>query len=138
MSAAGNKAIMTRIMDALARGDTKPFGEAMSEDFTWTIIGSTAWSRRYKGRTMVRKALIEPLFAQFAGVYTNRAINIIAESDTVVVECRGNSMTKSGKPYNNEYCYVITMAGGRLTELREYCDTALIEDVLEPPVARSS
>lgn len=40
MSATKNKIIVTRIMNALADGDTKPFGEAMAEDFCWQIIAA--------------------------------------------------------------------------------------------------
>jgi uncharacterized protein len=41
--------------------------------------------------------------------------------------------TKNGKPYNNEYCYVIRLAGGQMRELTEYLDTALVERVLDAP-----
>ena len=32
-----------------------------------------------------------------------------------------------GEDYNNSYCFVIRMRGGKLVELREYMDTALAE-----------
>lgn len=44
-------------------------------------------------------------------------------------------MTKGGKPYNNDYCYVCEMRGGRVAQLSEYMDTALVESALEPPAA---
>ena len=37
--------------------------------------------------------------------------------------------TKAGKDYSNSYCFVLRLADGRLTELREYLDTALVEKV---------
>jgi uncharacterized protein len=39
---------------------------------------------------------------------------------------------KSGKTYNNRYCFVIEMADGKMREVREYLDSALAEAVLEP------
>jgi ketosteroid isomerase-like protein len=52
----------------------------------------------------------------------------------VVVECRGHVMTRSGKPYDNTYCYVCRFgADGLLHELVEYMDTQLVAEVLEPP-----
>jgi hypothetical protein len=44
----------------------------------------------------------------------------------VVVECRGHVTTKSGKPYNNTYCYVCRFADGKLKELTDYLDTELV------------
>jgi uncharacterized protein len=130
MSAAENKRAMQAAFDALAQGNGRPFVELMADDFTWTITGTTAWSRAYRGKQAVRKELLEPLFAQFATRYTNRALRIIAEDEHVVVECRGRVTTKSGKPYNNEYCYVIRFADGKMRELTEYFDTELVTEAL--------
>jgi ketosteroid isomerase-like protein len=130
MSAADNKRAMQAAFDELAQGNGRPFVDLMSDDFTWTITGTTAWSRPYRGKQAVRKELLEPLFASFATQYTNRALRIIAEDDFVVVECRGNVTTKSGKAYNNEYCYVIRFADGKMRELTEYFDTELVTEAL--------
>jgi len=81
----------------------------------------------------VREQVLEPLFAQFATTYRNRAERIIAEGDDVVVLCRGEVRTKTGKDYNNSYCYVIRMRDGQMIELREYFDSALVDAALEPP-----
>ena len=128
-----NKRIMQGIMDSLAEGDGAPFVAAMADDFTWILEGTTPWSGRFEGKGVVLKEVLEPLFAQFATTYRNRAERIIAEGDDVVVICRGEVRTKSGEDYNNSYCYVIRMRGGQMVELREFFDTALVERVLSPP-----
>jgi uncharacterized protein len=130
---ASNKMFMQHIFAELAKGNRQPFADAMAEDFCWTITGSTAWSRTYRGRAAVRAELIEPLFAQFAGAYRNSAQRFVAEDDHVVVQCRGEVMTSSGEPYNNSYCYVIRLEGGQIRELTEYLDTLLVERVLQAP-----
>jgi ketosteroid isomerase-like protein len=67
-----------------------------------------------------------------------RSHRFIAEDDYVVVVCRGGVTTKTGKPYHNAYCYVIRLEGGKLRELTEYLDTALVEAALiDPAKARS-
>ena len=131
--AASNKALMKAIFDALAQGNGKPFGEAMAEDFCWTLPGSTAWSRSYRGKDEVRRELLKPLFAQFADTYTNSAQRFIAEDDWVVVQCQGKVATTSGKRYDNSYCYVCRLEEGKLKELIEYMDTQLVADVLVYP-----
>ena len=128
-----NKEIVEAVFAALAHGDGKPFVDAMADDFCWTIKGTTPWSSTYRGKQAVRKELLAPLFAQFAGTYVNRAERILCDGDFVVVECEGDVTTKTGKAYRNAYCYIIEMADGRFHSLTEYLDTALVERALEPP-----
>jgi ketosteroid isomerase-like protein len=135
MTAVRNKQVMQSIFAELSRGNSTPFGEAMADDFSWTVIGSTKWSGTYRGKQAVLDQLMAPLFAQFADRYTNVADRFIAEGDHVVVECRGRVTTKAGKAYNNTYCYVCRLSGGKLQELTEYCDTELVTAALAPPAS---
>lgn len=130
MNAARNKQVLEDAFAELAKGNGKPFVDLMADDFCWTIPGTTRWSNTYRGKQAVLVDLMKPLFAQFANRYTNTAQRILAEGDYVVVECRGNVTTKAGKPYANEYCYVIRMADGKMCELREYLDTELVASAL--------
>lgn len=127
-----NKRIVTEAMDALARGDSRPFYEAWTEDFVWRPMATGRWARAYHGKTVARDELFLPLRAQYADRYTNTASHIFADGAFVVVECQGRVTLKSGKPYNNQYCFVIRMADGKMCEVREYFDTALSDAVLEP------
>jgi ketosteroid isomerase-like protein len=133
MNAARNKKALQIAFEELSRGNGKPFVDLWADDFCWTIIGTTAWSRTYRGKDSVRKDLMAPLFAKFSTQYTNEATRFIAEDDFVVVECRGRVTTTSGEPYNNTYCYVCRMADGRLKELTEYLDTELVTRALGAP-----
>lgn len=135
MSAERNKAILTGIFGALATGDGQPFVAAMADDFTWIMEGTTAWSGTFRGKAEVQEKVLKPLFGQFATPYVNRAERMIAEGDTVVVLCRGDVTTRTGKRYDNSYCYVIRMRDGQMAELREYFDTELVSAALEPPQA---
>jgi ketosteroid isomerase-like protein len=35
-----------------------------------------------------------------------------------------------GKPYENNYCFVIRMRNGKMVEIEEYCDTELVTSAL--------
>jgi uncharacterized protein len=119
--------------EAMAIGDTRPFGALFAEDFTWTIPGDSAWGRTWSGRTNVHEQLLRPLFERFADTYTSRAIRFVAEGDVVVVECRGRVMARSGHRYDNTYCYVCEFgADGLMHKLTEYMDTALAAKALGP------
>src|SRR3954466_9764843 len=117
---ASNKMYMQHIFAELAKGNGKPFGEAMADDFCWIITGSSTWARTYRGKAAVYAQLLEPLYAQFADRYSSTAQRFIAEDDYVVVQTQGKVTTKKGEAYNNSYCFVIRLAGGKMRELTEY------------------
>jgi ketosteroid isomerase-like protein len=50
-----------------------------------------------------------------------------------VVESRGRNTTKEGKAYNNSYCNVLRLEGGKLKDWIEYADSALVDAVLGDP-----
>jgi len=132
MSAVENKELFREIFAGLSVGNGKRFLDSLADDFCWTITGSTDWSKTYRGKEAVQTELFRPLLAQFAEQYTNEASRIIAEDDYVVVECRGR-VTKASSDYNNTYCWVCRVADGKLEELTEYMDAALVSAVLAPP-----
>jgi ketosteroid isomerase-like protein len=118
----------------LGRGNGRPFVDLMADDFSWIMPGCGTWSGVWRGKRVVREQLLAPLFARFADTYRNEAVRFIAEDNYVVVECRGNVMTKSGRPYRNTYCYVCEFgADGLLHELTEYMDTEHAAQVLGAP-----
>ncbi len=130
MSTTENKHLMQYIFSELSKGNGKPFVESLANDFSWTVTGTTKWSKTYHGKQAVLTELLQPLFSQFENQYTNTADRFIAEDDYVVVECRGKVITKAGIPYNNKYCWVCRIAEGKLQELTEYMDTELVTAAL--------
>jgi ketosteroid isomerase-like protein len=133
MGAAEHKQLLEAAFAEMATGNGQPFMDALADDVRWTVIGSSPWSRTYSGKREVLEELMRPLFSQFADQYKARAIRVIAEGDVVVVEARGQVNTKSGRPYNQTYCYVFRLADGQVRELTEYLDTELVNQALEAP-----
>jgi ketosteroid isomerase-like protein len=133
VTAAENKELMRAVFAGLAKGDGQPFMDALADDIRWTVIGTSPWSRTYEGKRAVVTALMRPLFKQFANQYVARATRIVAEDDVVVIEAQGEVTTKSGKAYNQSYCYVCRMEDGQVQDLTEYLDTDLVNQVLDTP-----
>lgn len=132
MSALENKKIVTDIMAELARGNARPFGEAMAEDCIWRQMGKQGrWSVAYAGKQDSGENLFAPLRRQYATPYTNTLTHIFADGDTVIVESRGSVTLTNGKSYANLYCFVIQMHEGKMREVREYLDTALADASIE-------
>jgi len=138
MGALENKQLLQHIFAELSQGNGKPLVDSMADDVVWRVAGATKWSRSFHGKRAVIKELLGPLNAQFAEPYKATAERIIAEGDYVVVESRGRVTVKSGKPYNNNYCFIYRIADGKIREITEYLDTELVSAVLEDPGAAAT
>lgn len=130
MDAAQNKHLIQTIFAEMAQGNSRPLVENMADDFCWIVSGNNHWSGRYEGKQKVLEGLMAVLRSRIDGRIKTIGHRFIAEGDYVVVEARGNNITKSGKPYNNAYCFVIRLADGKLKEITEYMDTELVTAML--------
>jgi hypothetical protein len=125
MTAAQNKQLLQQIFAELAQGNARPLVAAMADDFRWTVAGTSTWARVFAGKQAVIQELFGALGERLEGSIKTIPHRFLADEDFVVVEARGNNITKSGAPYNNNYCFVFRLAGGQLQEVIEYMDTEL-------------
>jgi uncharacterized protein len=134
MSAEANKRLVTDLMNALSRGEPSGFVEVMHDDFVFRPMGasrSQKWAAAYEGKDNARFNFFRKWHAQLSGPLLNKPVHIFADGDHVVVESRGFATMKSGEPYNQNYCMVLRLAGGRIMEMREYFDSALADALFE-------
>ena len=126
MSTTENKQLMLDIFSELAKGNGKPFAEAMAEDMQWTWMGTAQWFKTFEGKASVLKELLGPLDTMLTEPFRVVAHRFIADGDYVAVEACGQNTTLEGATYNNKYCWVCRIAEGKLQELNEYMDTELV------------
>jgi uncharacterized protein len=126
MSTAENKRLMQQLFAELGKGNSSPLVEALADDVVWHVTGTTKFSGSYNGKSSLMNNLLVPLFSQLEGQYKNDADRFIADDDYVAVECRGNSTTKRGVPYNNKYCFLFRLEDGKIKGVTEYMDTELV------------
>jgi uncharacterized protein len=132
MSAAANKKLVQQIYaDSAARSGTT-FADSLAEDACWTVTGYYSWSHQFKGRDAILNGLMGHFRSFFAERPRTVAFNFIADGDYVAVESRGDNVTKAGMRYDNQYCMIWRIADGRIKEIKEYCDSTLVERVLGP------
>ncbi|MET9026827.1 nuclear transport factor 2 family protein [Nocardia sp. NPDC004168] len=132
MTAIDNKRLLTEIFEQMSLGNTRALSDAMADDFRWVFPGDWSWSGTWQPKSAVLEGLLRPLMAQFAE-YRSAAETIVAEDDRVVVQARAEAVTTRGETYNQTYCFIFRVAEGKLREVVEYCDTALVERVLTRP-----
>jgi len=129
MGIAENKQVVIDFYDAGARGDLDACFALLADDITWTNIGSTKFSGAYSGKQAIAENLLGPLFSQLRAGISSRIERLTAESDIVVAQVSGTAETLDGTPYNNTYCQVMRIQDGKIAEVKEYMDTALINSV---------
>jgi uncharacterized protein len=126
MDTADNKQLMQHLFTEMATGNFEPFLGHMADDIRWTVMGTTKFSGTLTGKQEVINQRLTPILAQLDGPILITAQHFIAEGDDVVVEGRGQAMTKAGKPYNNTYCFIFRLANGKVQALTEYLDTEMV------------
>ena len=132
---AENRRLVEGIFAELERKNSKPFVDAISDDVVWRIAGSSIWSRTFRGKASVLGDLLTPVRDQLVERIHLTLRRLVADGDLVVVEATGRSTAKTGKPYDNEYCFVYRLAGGKIVEVVEHIDTDLACRTLVPPWA---
>jgi hypothetical protein len=132
MSAADNKQLMREIFARIAVGDGRSFVEHLAEDVTMTVTGDYSWSQTFTGKASVLKDLYRYVGSLMAEPGKTIPFRMLADEDWVIVEARGQMLTKPGVAYENQYCLLYRIEAGKIREIREYQDSNLCERVLGP------
>jgi ketosteroid isomerase-like protein len=128
MSAAANKKLMQDIFAAAgnpdpAMRDHSLFVASLTDDAKWVVTGQYSWSHTFAGKQSIMRDLhghVRDLLAEQTRTIAHR---FIADDDCVVIEAKGDNVTKTGVRYDNDYCFVFQLKEGQIKEIREYCDS---------------
>ena len=135
MSATANKKLMQEIFESAgnpdpAARDRALFAASLADDAKWVVTGQYSWSRTFSGKQSILNDLhghVRSLLAERARTVAHR---FIADGDWVVIEARGDNVTRTGVRYDNDYCLVFRLQDGKIKEISEYCDSVLTERAL--------
>jgi ketosteroid isomerase-like protein len=126
-----NKEIIAAIFAETAKGNGRPFVEAMAEDCVWRAPGIHSWGGEYRGREAILRDLLQPLRRRISGGATHTIPSRIHDAgEFIIVEADGRNTTTEGQAYNNTYCFVIRVREGKMIEIVEYADSELETKVL--------
>lgn len=127
MNSEDNKQAVVNAYASMAAGNPQPYLDLLSEDVSITMFGDHRFARTFKGKDDIANNLFGPIREVLDGTIRMNVKNVTAENDTVVVEAQGEARTRDGRGYKNTYCFVFTLANGKITESREYMDTQLVK-----------
>lgn len=122
-------ALIRQAFAASDAGDFEGYLSYFAEDVRFRVIGSTAVSASGQGRDAWRAAIMEIAALQEVPVALS-VTNMIGAGPFVTVEALGHGVTKKGLDYDNTYCLIFEVCGGKIVRFTEYCDTELITKVL--------
>jgi uncharacterized protein len=124
-----NAQLVSDIFDEVAKGNGAPFWEACHDDLVWRTIGSGSWSGEFVGKQTIITEIFRPLNQALADRAT-LPTRVVDGGEVIVVQARGNNLTRDGRRYDNDYVFVIHFRDGKIARYEEYCDTEMITRVL--------
>ncbi|KAJ7500987.1 hypothetical protein B0H11DRAFT_1908307 [Mycena galericulata] len=105
------------LLDPVGKGDWSVFVGAIDPNVRWIIASEKQDSER------------------MTGVYTRAGDYVLTGQQVVgnkaIIQAYGEGVQLNGKPYNNHYAWFFTFSEetGKVVEIREYLDTALVHEV---------
>ncbi|MFE0463040.1 nuclear transport factor 2 family protein [Kitasatospora sp. NPDC058965] len=119
------RAVVVRYVTAVAEGDLATLVDSFAEDATWTYPGDLPLSGVWRGRDAIVNDFLGGAGALFApdGLPTVTLTNVLADGEQVVAEWLSEGTAAGGAPYRNQCLGIYTVRAGRITAVREYCDT---------------
>ncbi len=106
------------------------FVKHLADDVKMTVTGQYSWSRTFEGKESVLQDLYGYVNSLLASKGKTLAFHFLAVGDWVVVEARGDMVTKEAAAYQNHYCLLYRLENGMIVEMKEYQDSVLCERVL--------
>ncbi|MEM1051678.1 MAG: nuclear transport factor 2 family protein [Pseudomonadota bacterium] len=126
-----NIAVAEQFYQALAEGDFEALADLHSDDVAFNLLGTTPVSGRWEGKTecfgpVVADGVIGKLVPET--IQFSRKWRIMcADDERVVGLMYGGGMATNGHEYLQTYCQIMTIENGKIVELHELFDTALVE-----------
>lgn len=122
------KAIVSNFFDKLCSGDFMGGFETMADDATWSIIGTTAFSKTFTKDGLLNEMI--PELATFPEPPVMKVSDIFAEGNRAAVIASVKGVAKYGPYEQNPYCFIVTTKDGKVSEIVEYLDTAAVETAM--------
>lgn len=126
---ARNREIIRAAYERWAAGGRSFFDEVLTQDMTWTVMGSGFGAGTYQGRDTFKREVTEPFAALLATPVKPTVRHIWADGDDVIVRWSGAATTRKGKPYQNEFVWIFHMRDGRADRVTAFLDLTRFQAV---------
>jgi ketosteroid isomerase-like protein len=129
-----NVAVALKFIEAMGSNDPDGVCECLAPDGFCVTKGFGKFAGRRDAPTVI--GAVEAFKTLMPSGLRLEVQTVTASGNRVVVEADGNAITGEGKPYRNQYCFVMTLADGRIAQVHEYLCSAHADEVLWPLAER--
>lgn len=128
MSADANKGVVLGFFENFSTGKFDDALAMMRDDATWWVAG------KFELSGTKTKAEFGQLVKGIGSAMPNglkiTPKSLVAEGNNVAVEAESYGELANGKVYNNQYHFLVELADGKITAVREYLDTMHAKEIL--------
>ncbi len=120
-----NKQVVRSFFETLSSGDYVRLADLFDPQATWTVCAQgIPGAGTHAGRDAIIDEFLAPVRGTFEPGDPKLEIKtMLGEGSWVAVEARGRGRYLNGNPYDQEYCYLIEVDGGKVRTLRQYFDS---------------
>jgi uncharacterized protein len=132
VSSGNTRSLIEEYFTTLTNRDYGRLLELLTEDVEWrmpTSIPDHLHTGREKVAAELSRDTVKRFFAK--GSYRLSVKQLIVDGDVAVARQHVDALTKDGRPYHMDYCFIYTFRAGRIALIEEYLDTRLAAEVLE-------
>lgn len=115
---------------ALGVGDPDSFYAILADDVEWTVARATGAST-YTSRSEFLRDGAGPIVSRLDGQIRAEVQELVAENDVVVARWRGTATARDGRPYVNDYVWVMTLRDDRVVRVTAYLDQVALGELLD-------
>ena len=129
MDATSSKQVVQEAWKAFATRDPNRIAAVFTEDAEWIapVGNATALALNYTNHMVGRESIVRFIAHEFPKLFVSNVTidfrGVHADGSTVVVEETMRATLSNGRQYENDYCFVFTVSGQRIAQVREYMDT---------------
>jgi len=126
-----NVQVVQDIFKKLETGDGDEFFAHVADDVDWTVEGTHPLAGHYHSKS----DFVAHTFAKLNKILPNGTQlyveHVLVSGDWAVVELHSLATAKNGFRFDNRYCWVCRLAGGKIVEVRAYLDSALVAQLFQ-------
>ena len=127
-----NKAVVLKFIEAMSSSDAAAADTCVAPDAFTVAKGYGKFAGVRSREVMV--GTIDSFKQMLPSGLNVEVKSVTASGNTVVVEFEGDANTSEGRPYQNQYCMVFMLAGGKIKQVNEYFCNVHADEVLWPLV----
>ena len=108
------------------------FFDQVVDDVHWVVMGTHPLAGEYHSKDGFLTATFKRLDAILEEGVVLKVTQVYVDGMTAIVEMKSLSNAKSGKPFNNVYCWIVVFnEDKKITSVRAYVDSALVQQVID-------